>query len=186
MKLLLIPTPRSIRMKPGLFKIPARGTIAIPDESFSETAWELDGVFRGYRVAASAEGVDDPVVIRLRPGIKSQGYCLKIEPDKVTIEAASPVGAFYAAQTLVQVAEQSTRGRLPCLNISDWPDFIDRGIYYDVCRGRVPKIERLIEMAEILASYKINHLQLYMEHTFRFRAHPEIGKNASPLTAEDI
>ncbi len=173
-------------MKPGLFKIPARGTIAIPDESFSETAWELDGVFRGYRVAASAEGVDDPVVIRLRPGIKSQGYCLKIEPDKVTIEAASPVGAFYAAQTLVQVAEQSTRGRLPCLNISDWPDFIDRGIYYDVCRGRVPKIERLIEMAEILASYKINHLQLYMEHTFRFRAHPEIGKNASPLTAEDI
>jgi len=50
----------------------------------------------------------------------------------------------------------------------------------------VPKLERLLNLAEQLAHYKINHLQLYIEHTFAFRAHPNIGKGASPLTAEDI
>jgi hexosaminidase len=43
-----------------------------------------------------------------------------------------------------------------------------------------------MQLADRLAAYKINHLQLYIEHTFRFRGHPDIGKNASPLTAEDI
>lgn len=173
-------------MKQGWFRIPARGTIGVSDQSFCDSAWELGRVFKGCRVAALAAGVADPVVIRLRAGLKPQGYCLNIDPDKVTIEAESTAGAFYAVQTLIQVAEQSPAGRLPCLRVDDRPDFIDRGIYYDVCRGRVPKIERLLQMAELLASYKINHLQLYIEHTFRFRAHPDIGRNASPLTAEDI
>lgn len=43
-----------------------------------------------------------------------------------------------------------------------------------------------MEMADRLAHYKINHLQLYMEHTFRFQSHPMIGRNADPLTREDI
>jgi len=41
-------------------------------------------------------------------------------------------------------------------------------------------------MADLLSRYKINQLQLYIEHTFRYRRHPVIGKNASPLTAQDI
>ena len=41
--------------------------------------------------------------------------------------------------------------RLPALTINDWPDFEDRGVYYDVCRGRVPKLERLFELADQLA-----------------------------------
>lgn len=38
----------------------------------------------------------------------------------------------------------------------------------------------------MLSTYKINHLQLYIEHTFSFLGHPSIGKDASPLLAEDI
>jgi len=62
-----------------------------------------------------------------------------------------------------------------------WPDFPDRAIYHDVARGRVPKLERLKELADLLSRFKINQLQLYIEHTLKFRRHPSIGKNASAL-----
>ena len=45
---------------------------------------------------------------------------------------------------------------------------------------------QLLEMVDLLASHKINHLELYIEHTFAFRGHPDIGKGASPLSAQDI
>jgi len=117
---------------------------------------------------------------------KVDEYCLRISPVGIIIEAGTADGAFWAVQTLRQVVSQSAGGRLPVLSIKDWPDFQHRGLYYDVSRGRIPKLERLKELAEKLSHYKINQLQLYIEHTFRFRGHPEIGKDASPLTAEDI
>jgi hypothetical protein len=43
-----------------------------------------------------------------------------------------------------------------------------------------------MEQADLLSQYKINHLELYIEHTFRFRGHPDIGKGASPLSSDDI
>jgi hypothetical protein len=50
----------------------------------------------------------------------------------------------------------------------------------------VPKLDRLKQLADHLARYKVNQLQLYIEHTFVFRAHPRIGTGASPLSAEDV
>jgi hypothetical protein len=38
----------------------------------------------------------------------------------------------------------------------------------------------------MLASWKINQLQLYMEHTFTYRNHPVVWAAASPLSEEDI
>jgi hypothetical protein len=41
-------------------------------------------------------------------------------------------------------------------------------------------------MADILSFYKINQLQLYIEHAFTFRKHPDIGKDCGALTQNDI
>ena len=43
----------------------------------------------------------------------------------------------------------------PKLSPVEWPDFEARGVYYDVSRGRVPKIERLEEMVEELAKLAV-------------------------------
>ena len=51
--------------------------------------------------------------------------------------------------------------KLPCLKIRDWPDFARRGVMLDISRGRVPKLETLLDLAEKLADFKINELQLY-------------------------
>jgi N-acetyl-beta-hexosaminidase len=56
----------------------------------------------------------------------------------------------------------------------------------DVSRGKVPTRQTLFELVDGLSAYKYNQLQLYVEHTFDFRSHPEIGAGTDPLTSDDI
>ncbi len=56
----------------------------------------------------------------------------------------------------------------------------------DVSRGRVPKLETLLELAERLADFKINELQLYTEHTFACRRYKSVWQSWGALTGEEI
>lgn len=47
-------------------------------------------------------------------------------------------------------------------------------------------METLYALIDKLAAWKINELQLYMEHTFAYTGHEEVWKDASPFTAEEI
>ena len=76
--------------------------------------------------------------------------------------------------------------KLPCLKIRDWPDFARRGVMLDISRGRVPKLETLLDLAEKLADFKINELQLYTEHTFAYRKYKRIWQSWGALTAKEI
>ena len=186
MKLSLIPQPHRIRTNQGRFAIPRSGCIAIGQGSLYDMAADIADLFPGHAIAAAAPGLPATLTIALDASLKPGAYRLQVAASGVSVAAQSHAAAFHGLQTLRQVAAQVPSGTLPALRIDDWPDFRDRGVYYDVCRGRVPKLERLLEQAELLSRYKINHLQLYVEHTFRFRGHPDIGKGASPLTPEDI
>jgi N-acetyl-beta-hexosaminidase len=75
---------------------------------------------------------------------------------------------------------------MPCLSIIDYPDFQSRGVMLDISRDKVPTLQTLCELTDRLASWKINQLQLYTEHTFAYRNHPEPWENSSPFTGEDI
>lgn len=112
-------------------------------------------------------------------------YRLRITPERMVIEAGDDAGIFYGKTTLAQLREQYG-GRLPCLEIEDWPDFPVRGFYHDVTRGKVPKLKTLMALADTCARYKLNQLQLYVEHTFAFRRHREIWEGSDPLTADEI
>jgi hypothetical protein len=186
MELALIPQPQKMRLAGGFFKVPSSGIIGISDDSLRSAAGNVKAVFPGFRVGRPSEKTHAAFSISLRHGAGEGRYGLEITGKGIRLDAESAEAAFHGIQTLLQVMSQSPAGRLPLLRIDDWPDFADRGVYYDVSRGRVPRLERLLEQADILSSCKINQLQLYIEHTFRFRRHPEIGKGASPLTAEDI
>ena len=76
--------------------------------------------------------------------------------------------------------------KLLCLTIVDQPDFVRRGVYHDCARGKVPKLETLLNLVDDLASLKINEFQLYIENTFEFRRHPEMYDDTTPLTAEEL
>ena len=51
----------------------------------------------------------------------------------------------------------------------------------DVSRDKVPTIATLTALVDRLASLKVNQVQLYSEHTFAYRDHPEVHAAASPL-----
>ncbi len=112
-------------------------------------------------------------------------YRLSINKSGTRIQAAGEAGLFYAEQTLRQIDRQCP-GRRPCLEILDWPDYGVRGFYHDVTRGKVPTLKTLLQLAELCALYKLNHLELYIEHTYAFRNHPEVWAGADPLTADEI
>src|SRR5699024_8016957 len=75
---------------------------------------------------------------------------------------------------------------LPCLEIEDAPEIPNRGYYHDVTRGRIPTLSYLKHLADTLSFYKINQLQLYIEHTYLFEGLSEMWRDDTPLTAADI
>jgi hexosaminidase len=117
--------------------------------------------------------------------IRPQSYVLDIESDGIRIKAGDETGAFYGVQTFGQLIQQY-RSILPNLNIEDWPDLRDRGVMLDISRDQVPTMKTLFNMIDLLASWKINQFQLYTEHTFAYRDHPDVWAKSSPITAEEI
>ncbi|MBP3302466.1 MAG: beta-N-acetylhexosaminidase [Opitutales bacterium] len=75
---------------------------------------------------------------------------------------------------------------IPCCVIEDWPDVPVRGFMLDVSRGRVPKMSALRDLVKTLARLRYNQLQLYVEHTYEFKNHEEVWREASPLTAKNL
>lgn len=118
--------------------------------------------------------------------LPAEGYRLTITPDVIRIEASTPAGFFYGRQTLQQCMGQGGEGGLPCLVIEDAPAFPERGYMLDISRCRVPKMETLQRLIDLLAHFKYNQLQLYTEHTFAYAGHEQVWRESSPLTPEDI
>lgn len=130
----------------------------------------------GYSWEISAAPVDRPhLSLRLRPdsAIPDQGYQLSIASGEIEVVASSEAGLFYGTTTLAQLIDYYCH-KLPLVEVEDHPDFPVRGLMLDVSRDRVPTMESLFALVDRLAGWKINQLQLYTEHTFAYRRHPEV------------
>ena len=115
-----------------------------------------------------------------------QGYRLEITSQGISLRGHDAAGVFYGVCTLNQLLSQADQRALPCLVVEDWPDFPARGVMLDISRTKVPQMKTLYDLVDRLASWKINQLQLYTEHTFTYRNHPQAWENASPMTGEEI
>lgn len=111
-------------------------------------------------------------------------YQLSIREDGVRI-LGDEESVLYGIQTLIQILEQSG-ACLPGLEILDYPRLVNRGFYHDVTRGRMPKLSWLKKLADKMTRYKLNQLQLYVEHTYLFRDFSEVWRDETPLTPEEI
>ena len=120
-----------------------------------------------------------------------ESYRLRIDRGGIAMEAATPTGLFRAAATLRQWlashGRQSARGlEVAAVEIEDRPDFPIRGAMLDVTRNRVPTMAYLERLIDRLAEWKVNHLQLYVEHTYAYEGHEDVWRHASPFTAAEI
>ncbi len=115
-----------------------------------------------------------------------QGYALAIDAGGVTLAARSRAGLRHAVTTLVQIA--ADRSILPGMLVRDWPSLRYRGVQQDVSRGQVPTPETLKRLADVLAEGKMNELELYIEHVYKYKAYPDISppEGYAPEEARDF
>ncbi|MFT3829051.1 MAG: glycoside hydrolase family 20 zincin-like fold domain-containing protein [Opitutaceae bacterium] len=185
----LIPPPKMIRHLRGAFPLAQAKRLVLPAHSgpttdalaqrIVEEIWTRTGT---PAFLAAGDGAIECTTDR---SAGPQSYTLAISPKGIAITAADDTGTFYALQTLLQIVRQCTT-ELPALKIADAPDYPVRGFYHDISRGKVPTLATLCALVEKMAHYKLNQLQLYVEHTFAFKNHPDIWAGSDPLTADDI
>ena len=213
--LLLAPLPRQVEARPGAFRFRAGQYILLPSDNapavlgaaerlqaalWSDAAADCAIVAadeapscltsrNGGHDGASDAGPPEDIAVQFALDAaqvpQAEGYHLSVTPERLRLIAHDPAGAFYAAGTLSQLTRQFG-AQIPSLEISDYPDFPARGVMLDVSLGKVPTMSTLYALVDWLASLKVNQLQLYVEHTFAYRRHPNVWASASPLTGQEI
>ena len=156
---------------------------------------DIPKILTNSKGLASRRTSDDPIAQTNLQGTPSNSdadksilqpsYKLDVQESLIKIKGNGSNGLFYGIQTLRQLVRNGF-STIPCVEIEDYPDFENRGFYHDITRGKVPTLETLKELADRLSFYKINQLQLYVEHSFAFRKHSEIWVDSDPITAEEI
>ena len=195
--LILLPKPRSVVARTGAYRLTDGSKIVCQGDSGSlfPIARRLQRAFWENQRIGLALRAGDPIIygprggstIMLIPGqgIPAQGYRLRIADDGVELVAGDAAGAFYGVMTLVQMLRQC-EGALPAGEIEDSPDFPSRGVMLDISRSKVPTLKTLCDLIDMFSEWKINHLELYTEHTFAYENHSEVWAQASPMSGEDI
>ena len=204
---ILLPNPRKLKFTEGICNMQEKKVILLSNhpQSLFFSATRLKNALTTYHypemeIHASNVIPQELVGITLqldkRLSNEPQAYWLRITPDGISIEAGDEQGIFYAYCTVVQLIQYYAlipnkndgipKGSLPCIEIHDWPDFHNRGVMLDISRDKVPTMETIFNLVDLLASWKINQLQLYTEHTFAYQMHPEVWAEASPFTGEEI
>jgi hexosaminidase len=148
-----------------------------------KAAYELQRVTWSISVGEQ-DGTSD-VVVAFDEAIAPQAYRLRVGENSITLTGGDLAGVHHGVMTLRQIFRQG-QGAIPSVLIEDGPDFVSRGVMLDISRDKVPKLGTLFELVDMLSEWKINRLELYMEHTFAYRNHPEVWAEASPMTGEDI
>ena len=205
---ILLPYPRRLKIIDDFYTFSANQQILLESEHpqsilFSGTQIQkaiLAQLGFKYEITASTSILREQIgiILRIAPlNIDNhQGYLLHITPSSICIEANNAQGLFYGCYTLIQIIycylSHSSKndslpvGSIPCMDIADWPDFVNRGVMLDISRDKVPTMDTIFNLVDLLSSWKINQLQLYTEHTFAYKQHPEVWADASPFTGEDI
>ncbi len=174
--------------KMNLIPKPKKITCGIGETDASKINWIYDDNIDD-RIKNAANRIcksdENGIKAYIKAGKKDcEDYCIKVT-DCIEIISDGVRGVFYGLQTLCQMLKNEN-GILKTCEVFDAPDLAVRGFYYDITRGRVPKVEHLKNVIDKLANFKINMLQLYVENAFEFKEYVEITRPENMFTAKEI
>ena len=186
-ELFLVPAPKRVACGRGSFSLNLTGYLSIDTPALYDVAKRVQKAFGGFLKICVGEA-KSPAQIRFvqNAALNGQGYEITVDETGVLVAYGQACGAFYACQTLAQMFA-CKKNVLPFVKICDWPDFETRGYMLDVGRNRVPTMQTLRRLVDLLAQFKINQLQLYMESSaFEYPSFPNVCAGCGALSAEDI
>lgn len=149
----------------------------LKEEILSSTGFDI-AVTKGYNKKGD-------IILEIDEELCEKKYCLTVEEEKILLRGGSLSSLGWGVQTLRQLFRQYA-ALLPNVYIEDEPDFENRGFFHDVTRGRIQTLPNLKKMVDTMVFYKLNQLQLYIEHTYLFRDMPELWRDETPLTSDEI
>lgn len=146
----IIPEPVSMEVGSGVFKLPKKVSITIPDVEGTQITkdflLERISTPTGYPVQVKQKG-KSTILFELNEqtntAIGNEGYSLQVKPKQIIVRANSAAGLFYGAQTLVQLFPVEIESKelindvaweAPCVTIEDYPRVGWRGLMLDVTR----------------------------------------------------
>ncbi len=187
----IIPRPQNLEGKDGVFTVAYQGRIVIGASCEREVfryAKLLTEEIRerlGYLLPITRGEFEPGCIYLEQRELRKEEYILSIRKDGIRIGGGDSGAILYGVQTLRQLIA-GEGACLHCLEIRDYPEIPNRGYYMDATRGRIPTLAFLKTFADKLSYYKINQLQLYIEHSFLFKELSEVWRDDTPLTAEEI
>ncbi len=191
LQLYIIPKPQKIGYGEGSFLLTYESYLVLDSSCAAKlteqamlTAAELEKEL-GFSLAVTrGAGRAGDIILRQTENPAGEAYRLEITPDRIVISGGA-AGIWHGIQTLRQIIMQCG-AVLPVLTIEDFPSIPNRGFYHDITRGRIPTMAFLKKLVDEMALYKLNQLQLYVEHTYLFRDLSELWCDNTPLTAAEI
>ena len=129
---------------------------------------------KGYK---PKDGESEPplnIRFELLKSLPKEGYTIQIEGAQVLIQASTPVGALYGANSFLAMLNPiiwkggATSLTLPQVSIEDEPAFGYRGLFLDVARNFQSK-DQVLKLLDLMSFYKLNvfHFNLANDEGWR-------------------
>ena len=182
----IIPVPTNQTISKGTFLL-SKNTTLFVDNDFKNVENYFNAYLKSeFNLELSTSKSDAKIQFIKNSNIKNdEGYQLNIEKNKISIEAKTQKGAFYAVQSLLQLLPLENNGNeiaIQCLTIKDAPQFKYRGMHLDVGRHffSVDFIKKYINLMSML---KMNtfHWHLTEDQGWRIeiKKHPKLQEVAA-------
>ncbi len=192
----IIPQPRELTYTPGKIQITMKSRLVLQgdlSEVIVLAVQGLQGTIKQYwgidlpiiRSHAVGQVLHGDLVFKCEKQTQEQQYRIDMDETVREVVGSDESGLFYGIQTLRQWVTQVS-SICGILHVKDGPQFPVRGFYHDVTRGRIPTLKALKELVDRMSYYKMNQLQLYVEHTYLFQGMSEMWRDDTPLSGEDI
>lgn len=139
--------------------------------------WEAFVVDRGGVVAPGAGASIEVKLVPVLSGVplnQEEAYRLTVSGKKISIEAVTQRGVYWAMQTLAQLQEnKGKRVAFTGCEITDWPAFRVRGFMQDVGRSYV-SLEELKREIAMLSRFKVNVFHWHLTENQSWRLESKI------------
>lgn len=153
----IIPLPSQVVASPGFFYF-SGSTMLNPNQNIALPGY-LQTYLKQKQTSLNANGSKNEVIFDISNQGISEGYELKITPNKIHITGNDEKGLFYGLQSFIQLLQHQPLSNgsvsLPCQTITDQPRFGYRGIMLDAGRYFQP-VSYIKELLDIMAAYKFN------------------------------
>jgi hexosaminidase len=148
----IIPFPNKMVEGKGNFEFKTQLSVSLP-VVFKPEIGILKSLFQEdfIQLIPSEKG---KVVVKLNQKIANEGYTLDVNPDRITIQAATTTGCFYAFQTIRQLMKMDGLGNytIPTCQIEDEPAFSWRAYMLDDAKNFQGKevVEKILDQMALL------------------------------------